>query len=267
MSTILNQLFSLDGKVALVTGGGGAIGSELALALAKAGARIALHDVDSTRLERAKTAIENAGGTVQTFVADTREPEAAKRLVDSVAERFDGLDILVNSIGANRRKRIDAVTSEDFDAVVDVNFKSVYFLSQAVHPHLKRRGGGKIVHLSSLSAKHAFNTISVYAASKAAVSQLTRAQAHEWVADNIQVNAIEPGFVQTEFTRPLWDDTYRAQWFKDFIPAGRLAKPADLVGTLLLLVSPASAYITGQSIVVDGGVLSGATWEEPVRAA
>jgi NAD(P)-dependent dehydrogenase (short-subunit alcohol dehydrogenase family) len=266
MTEILDQLFSLRGKTALVTGGGGAIGRVLSRGLARAGARVVIHDVDPARLAEARALVEDAGGVAETLAADVRDAAAAKTLVDDAAAKLGGLDILVNSVGANRRKRIEAVTPDDFDAIVDVNLRAVYFLGQAAYPHFKRRGGGKIVNVSSLSAKHAFNTISVYAASKAAVSQLTKAQAREWAHDNIQVNAIEPGFVRTEFTRPLWDDPYRDQWFKSFIPTGRLATPDDLLGTVLLLASPASAYLTGQAIVVDGGVLSGATWENPAEA-
>jgi 2-deoxy-D-gluconate 3-dehydrogenase len=263
MAGIIDQLFSLKGKTALVTGGGGAIGRVLARGLASAGARVVIHDLDPARLEQAKALIEAEGGAVETLVADVSDPTAAAALVDDAASKLGGLDILVNSIGTNRRKRIESVTPEDFDAIIDINLRAVYFLGQAALPHFKKRGGGKILNISSLSAKHAFNTISVYAASKAAVSQLTKAQAREWVGHNIQVNALEPGFVRTEFTRPLWDDAYRAKWFEGFIPAGRLAAPEELIGPALLLVSPASSYITGQAIVVDGGVLSGATWENP----
>ncbi|OVZ88919.1 hypothetical protein CBW57_04390 [Yersinia intermedia] len=129
-------------------------------------------------------------------------------------------NILLTSAGVNRRKPIKDVSAEDSDAIIDINLRSVYFLAQAVQPYMAKQGGGKIVNISSLSAKHAFNTISVYAASKTAVSQLTKAMAHEWVGDNIQVNAIEPGFIKTEFTRPLWDDEYRSKWFQNFIPQG-----------------------------------------------
>jgi 2-deoxy-D-gluconate 3-dehydrogenase len=265
MSDYLDSLFSLSGKTALVAGGAGAIGRVLARALAASGARVAVHDYDQGRLDDVKRLFEGDKLDLLTFKADLTDAGACRALVDQTSQSLGGLDILVNSQGVNRRKRIDAVTPEDFDAILAVNLRSVYFLGQAAHPHFKARGGGKIVNISSLSAKHAFNTISVYAASKAGVSQLTKAQAREWVGDNIQVNAIEPGFVKTEFTRPLWDDAYRAEWFRRFIPAGRLANPDDLIGAVLLLASKASAYITGQAIAVDGGVLSGATWEEPER--
>lgn len=263
MATILDDLFSLEGRTALVTGGAGAIGRVLARGLASAGARVAVHDFDEARLAEIRALFEADGREVVTLGGDLTDAAACKTVVDRAAEALGGLDILVNSQGTNRRKRIEAVTPDDFDAIVDVNLRSVYFVAQAAHPHFKARGGGKIVNISSLSAKHAFNTISVYAATKAAVSQLTRAQAREWVGDNIQVNAVEPGFVKTDFTRPLWDDPYRDGWFRGFIPAGRLASPDELVGAVLLLASRGSSYITGQSIVIDGGVLSGATWEAP----
>lgn len=263
MARILDTLFSLEGKTALVTGAGGAIGRVLAKALADSGATVALHDFDDERLESARKEVETAGGKVLTFKADLTDAKACRTLVDEAHAALGRLDILLNSAGTNRRKPIVEVTPEDFDAIIDVNLRSIYFLSQAAQPHMAAQGGGKIVNISSLSAKHAFNTISVYAASKAGVSQLTKAMAREWVGDNIQVNAIEPGFVKTEFTRPLWDDEYRADWFARFIPTGRLANPDELIGATLLLASPASSYITGQAIVVDGGVLSGATWVKP----
>ncbi len=260
MSSLLQSIFSLEGRTAFVSGAGGAIGSVLAGALAKAGATVAVHDVTLERAEPVRAAIEAEGGKAFAFAADLTDAAATRAVIDRAHETLGRLDILLTSAGVNRRKPIDDVSPDDFDAIVDVNLRSVYFLSQAAHPHLAAAGGGKIVHISSLSAKHAFNTISVYAATKAAVSQLTKAQAREWVRDNIQVNAIEPGFIKTVFTRPLWDDEYRSVWFENFIPQRRLGTPEDLIGPLLLLTAPGSEYLTGQTITVDGGVLSGASW-------
>lgn len=263
MARSIDKLFSLEGKVALVSGGGGAIGRVLARALAEAGASVAIHDIDEGRLQAAKAGVEEIGGKALAIRADLTDAANCRSVVDEVQGTLGRLDVLVASAGTNRRKPIDEVTPEDFDAIIDVNLRAVYFLGQAAHRHMAAQGGGKIVNISSLSAKHAFNTISVYAASKAGVSQLTKAMAREWAGDNIQVNAVEPGFVQTEFTRPLWDDEYRSAWFRNFIPAGRLALPEELVGVVLLLSTQASSYITGQAIVVDGGVLSGASWVKP----
>ncbi len=263
MSNIIEKLFSLQGKVVLVSGAGGAIGRVLSQALANAGATVALHDIDIARTQPIQDAIEAAGGKAISISADLSDVAACRQLVDTVYDTLGHIDVLLTSAGVNRRKPIKDVSAADFDAIIDINLRSVYFLAQAVQPYMAKQGGGKIVNISSLSAKHAFNTISVYAASKAAVSQLTKAMAREWVGDNIQVNAIEPGFIKTEFTRPLWDDEYRSKWFQNFIPQGRLGNPEDLIGAVLFLSSSASAYLTGQAITIDGGVLSGSSWVNP----
>ena len=268
MSAYLDQLFSLAGKTALVAGGAGAIGSVVSLALARAGARVLVHDLSAERLSSLEQRFADEALSFFGIVADLARPAEIGRLVAAATAVTGRIDILVNLQGLNRRKPIAEVEVADFDAIADVNFRSVYFLSKAVQPVMKAGGGGKILHFSSLSANLSFDTISVYAATKAAVTSLARSMAHEWAPDNIQVNAIEPGFVQTEFTRPLWDDPYRSRWFADYIPAGHLAKPEDLVTTVLSLVSPFSRYITGRSVVVDGGILSGDSWvETPARAA
>ncbi len=265
MSSYLSDLFGLGGKTALLAGGAGAIGSAISEGLARAGATVIIHDLSQERLDRLAQDFAAKGVEFTGLQADLSTAEAAGELVARAKEITGRIDILVNLQGANRRKPIAEVTPEDFDVITSVNLRSVYFLSQAVHPLMKAQRGGKILHFSSLSANTSFDTISVYAATKAAVTSLTRSQAHEWADDNIQVNAIEPGFVQTEFTRPLWDDDYRAEWFANFIPQGRLAIPEDLVSTALYLVAPATRYITGQNVVIDGGVLTGASWVETPR--
>jgi NAD(P)-dependent dehydrogenase (short-subunit alcohol dehydrogenase family) len=265
MSTYLSDLFSLAGKTALLAGGAGAIGSAISEGFARAGATVIVHDLSQERIDKLAQDFASKGLTFVGLQADLGTAEAAKDLVARSREISGRIDILVNLQGTNRRKPITQVTPEDFDAITSINMRSVYFLSQAVHPVMKAQGGGKILHFSSLSANFSFDTISVYAATKAAVTSLARSQAHEWADDNIQVNSIEPGFVQTEFTRPLWDDDYRAGWFANFIPQGRLAKPEDLVSTAVYLVAPATRYITGQHVVIDGGVLTGASWVEAPR--
>lgn len=265
MSSYLSDLFSLNGKTALVAGGAGAIGSAIAEGFARAGATVIVHDLSQDRIDLLSGHFAQQGLALTGLQADLTTAEAAHDLVARAKAVTGRIDILVNLQGANRRKPIVDVTAEDFDLITTVNLRSVFFLSQAVHPVMAAQGGGKIVHFSSLSANHSFDTISVYAATKAAVTSLARSQAHEWADDNIQVNAIEPGFVQTEFTRPLWDDDYRAEWFANFIPQGRLAVPQDLISTTLYLVAPATRYITGQNIVIDGGVMTGATWVQGQR--
>ncbi len=265
MSSYLSDLFSLEGKTALVAGGAGAIGSAVAEGFARAGATVIVHDLSQQRIDLLATHFAGAGLTMAGLQADLSTTEATVDLVARAKTITGRIDILVNLQGINRRKPITDVTPEDFDLITSVNLRSVYFLSKAVHPVMQAQGGGKILHFSSLSANMSFDTISVYAATKAAVTSLTRSQAHEWADDNIQVNAIEPGFVQTEFTRPLWDDDYRAEWFANFIPQGRMAVPDDLVSTALFLVAPATRYLTGQNVVVDGGVMTGASWVQGQR--
>lgn len=265
MSSYLSELFSLEGRTALIAGGAGAIGSAISEAFAKAGARVIVHDLSQERLDLLEGQFSEAGLAFTGIQADLSSAAAAADLVARAREVTGRIDILVNLQGANRRKPITEVTPDDFDLMTSVNLRSVFFMSQAVHPVMKAQGGGKILHFSSLSANISFDTISVYAATKAAVTSLTRSQAHEWADDNIQVNSIEPGFVQTEFTRPLWDDDYRAEWFANFIPQARLAVPEDLISTALYLAAPATRYITGQNVVIDGGVLTGASWVEAPR--
>jgi NAD(P)-dependent dehydrogenase (short-subunit alcohol dehydrogenase family) len=265
MSNYLSSLYSLEGKTALIAGGAGAIGAVISEAFSRAGATVIVHDLSQDRLDHVAEHFKKEGLQFNGIQADLSTKEATQSLADEAVKVTGKIDILVNLQGANRRKPIAEVTNEDFDLITNVNFKSVYFLSQAIHTIMKAQGGGSILHFSSLSANVSFETISVYAATKAAVTSLTRSQAHEWADDNITVNAIEPGFVQTEFTRPLWDDDYRAKWFANFIPMARLAVPEDLITTALYLVAPGTKYMTGQNIVIDGGVMTGDSWVEKPR--
>lgn len=247
------ELFSLSGRTALVTGAGGAIGTVLCRGLQAAGAQVAAQDLTAERAE--------AVGMPVWLAADLSSAAGCRSMVDEAIAALGGVDILVNCAGVNRRKPIDEVTEEDFDAIVAVNMRAVYFTSQAVHDTMRERGGGSIVNISSLSAKYSYQTISVYAATKAAVTSMTRSFAQEWASDGIRVNCIEPSVVQTEFTKPLWGEPHRQRWFEATTPLGRLARPEDLVGAVIYLASPASAYVTGQALTIEGGILSGDNWD------
>jgi 2-deoxy-D-gluconate 3-dehydrogenase len=172
------------------------------------------------------------------------------------------LDVLINCAGINRRKPITEVSEDDYVTIMALNLQSVFFLCQAVHPLMRAQGGGKIINIGSVNSIYGLGTISVYGASKAGLAQVTRVMAVEWAKDNIQVNFIIPGFILTPLTeKPLWGDAYKNQWLQDRIPARRPGLPEDLVGAILLLASPASSYMTGSTIVVDGGFFAGGSWE------
>ena len=256
-----DPLFDLAGRRVLITGAGGALGSVLARAFGERGALVGVHDLSAERVAPVVDAIRSAGGQAVAVVGDVSTAEGAADIVRRGAEALDGLDVLLNGVGINRRKPMEEVTPEDFDAIVSVNLRAIYFASQAAHAIMRPQGRGCIVNLSSLSARFSFSTISVYAATKAGVTSLTRSCAREWAADGIRVNAIEPFVIKTEFTKPLWGEEHRQRWFDHVTPVGRLGVPEDLIGSVVYLASDASSWVTGQTIVLDGGLTAGADWD------
>jgi NAD(P)-dependent dehydrogenase (short-subunit alcohol dehydrogenase family) len=261
MTAVLDRLFSLRGKAALVTGASGGLGRVLAVALAEAGAAVGVHGSTAAKVDVTRRAVEKAGGQAVALAADLRDTASCGRLVSEAHRALGRLDILLNCAGMNRRKPIHAVTDEDFDTITAVNLRSLFFLCQAAHPLLRAQGGGKIINIGSITSTDGLGGVAVYGATKAAVAQLSRTMALEWARDNIQVNCLAPGFLLTPLTEAgLWGDAHRKQWLLERIPAQRPGQPEDLIGATLLLASNASAYLTGQIINVDGGYLAGASW-------
>ena len=268
MTKLLERLFSLEGRVALVTGASGGIGRALAVGLAGAGAAVAIHGRDADALAETARQVTDVGGQGGVFPADLVDPAACGELIVQVAAWGGRLDILINCAGMNRRKPVADVPLEDFEDIVAVNLRSLYFLSQAARPHLIAQGGGKIIQIGSLTSFIGLGGVGVYGATKAAVAQLTKTMAVEWAADNIQVNCLAPGFIKTPLTEAsVWGDDVKRRWLLRRIPARRAGIPDDLIGTALLLASPASAYLTGQTITVDGGFLAGGWWDRDDDAA
>jgi 2-deoxy-D-gluconate 3-dehydrogenase len=260
---ILQRLFSLSGKAALVTGASGGIGRILALALAEAGAKVGVHGQTVARIEESCQLIREIGGQATPLSADLRQVDACRRLIAEAHAALGRLDVLINCAGVNRRKPIEAVTEDDYDTIMGVNLRSIFFLSQAAHPIMRDQGGGKIINVGSINSNYGLGTISVYGATKGGLAQLTRVMAVEWAKDNIQVNTLTPGFIITPLTEgPLWGHPHRSRWLRSRIPARRPGQPEELVGATLLLASAASSYMTGNMIVVDGGFLAGGSWEE-----
>jgi NAD(P)-dependent dehydrogenase (short-subunit alcohol dehydrogenase family) len=259
---ILDRLFSLREKVALVTGASGGIGRALAVALAEAGATVAVHGRKTQELDETRRQIEAAGGRALPFTSDLGEVGPNRELVQNVRAAAGRLDVLVNCAGMNRRVPLAQAPAEDFDAILDVNLRSPFLLCQAVHSVMKAEGGGKVVNIGSLTSLWGLGGVGVYGMSKMGMASLTRTLAVEWARDNIQVNCLCPGFIKTPLTeKSVWADSFKSKWILDRVAARRPGKPEDLVGTALLMASAASDFMTGQFIAVDGGALAGGWWE------
>jgi 2-deoxy-D-gluconate 3-dehydrogenase len=260
VAVILQRLFSLEGKVALVTGASSGIGRALAVGLAEAGAAVAVQGRNQAEIQQSCKQVEATGQQALPLVAELSERGVVQRLVDETCTTLGRLDILVNCAAANRRKPIAEVTEEDYDAIMAVNLKALYFLSKAAYPLMRRQGGGKVIHIGSINAFFGLDTVSVYGASKGGVHQLTKVMAVEWAPDNIQVNCIVPGFIDTPLTAPLWADPVKSHWFRSRLPTRRPGRPEELIGLALFLASHASDYITGQCFTIDGGFTAGGSW-------
>ena len=249
------ELFSLRGKVAMVTGTSRGLGAGMARALASAGADLAVHDREAPcSTEEALKAIGTRTGC---FAADLSDRKAVDRLVADVIDRMGRIDILVNNAGIIRRHPAATHSDDDWDAVIELNLTSVFRISRAVGHHMiERGGGGKIVNIASLLSFQGGILVPGYTAAKGGVAQLTKALATEWAPHRINVNAIAPGYMATDNTAPLRADENRSRQILERIPAGRWGEPDDLAGPVVFLASPASDYVTGHVLVVDGGWLA-----------
>lgn len=246
--------FRLDGKVALVTGASRGLGAAMAAALAEAGADVVLHASVQPAAATAADVAARTGRRTALVTADLARPAAAGDLVARAIAAFGRLDIVVNNAGTIRRRPAADHSDEDWDVVLAVNLSSVFRVCRAAGRHMIDRGdGGKIVNIASLLAFQGGITVPGYAAAKGGVGQLTKALANEWAAHRINVNAIAPGYMETDNTAALRADATRFRQITERIPAGRWGRPEDLGGAVVFLASPASDYVHGHLLVVDGG--------------
>jgi len=254
--SILNA-FRLDGKVALVTGASRGLGQAMAAALAEAGADIAGLDRTPDCQETCRM-VEEQGRRFFTVVCDLHDTpvEGLKEMVAGIAAQTGRIDILVNNAGIIRRAPALEFSEADWDDVIQINLKALFFLSQAVGNVMVRQGGGKIINVASMLSFQGGILVPSYAAAKSGVAGLTRSLANEWAKHNINVNAIAPGYMATDNTAPLRADAARSKAILERIPAGRWGVPDDLKGAVVFLASAASDYVQGAILPVDGGWLA-----------
>ena len=249
---------TLNGKVALITGASRGIGLAIARAYAAAGAEVALSSRKQDGLDLAAEMIREEGGVALPVAAHSGDSLAVEALVDRVTAEWGGIDILVNNAATNPHFG-PILTAEEshWDKILDVNVKGYFRVVKACVPAMKARGGGKVINMSSVAGKEPQPMMGIYSVSKAAVIMLTEVLAAELAADNIQVNAIAPGFVKTKFSSVLWQTEEINDALLRSIPQGRMAEPEEIAGMALYLASPASDFVTGATFIVDGGQLVG----------
>ena len=248
------DVFSLDGKVALVTGASRGLGAAMATAMSAAGASLALHSNERPATETAERICKESGRRTELFTADLEDRVAADALIVNTIAAFGRIDILVNNAGIIRRKAAAQHSDDDWDAVIEVNLSNAFRLCRAMGKHLIESGRpGKIINVASLLSFQGGITVPGYAAAKGGIVQLTRALANEWASHGINVNAIAPGYMQTDVTKALREDPQRNRQITERIPAGRWGTPEDVAGAAVFLASHASDYVHGHVLVVDGG--------------
>jgi len=250
----LSSLFSLEGKTALVTGAAGGIGGAIANGLNKAGAHVALCDINTDALA--------ATATTSVHYLDMSDTASFPGAVDKIAAVTGRIDILINCAGINKREGIADVEESTYDKIMDINLKGAFFLSRAVAHKMKAQKSGSIINIGSHNTGPVLGGVSVYAATKSGLLALTRSMATEWAKYNIRANCVSPGHIKTELTVPTWEHPTRSKYLLERIALNRPGTPDDITGVCIFLASEAASYITGCEYRVDGGCVSGGQpWE------
>jgi gluconate 5-dehydrogenase len=248
------QWFDLTGKVALVTGATRGLGYAMAKGLAEAGATVVLNGRNAEALARPVEALAQSGARASACVFDVTDRDGVRAGIGAIEAQHGRLDILINNAGIQRRQALVDFRQEDWDAVIATNLTAPFLVAQAALPGMIARRSGKIIHIASLMSELARPTVVPYTAAKGGVRQLTRGMAVELAPHNIQVNAIAPGYFATEMNRALIDNAEFNAWVCKRTPAGRWGEPAEIAGLAVFLSSAAADYITGQMLVIDGGM-------------
>jgi 2-dehydro-3-deoxy-D-gluconate 5-dehydrogenase len=246
--------FDLTGRVAIITGGNGGLGLAMAHGLARAGAAIAIAARDEGKGQAAVEDLISSAPRTRFYAFQASSASSCRKLIKTVVGDFGACDILVNNAGMNRRKPPEQISEQEWHEILDVNLGAALFCAQAAYPHMKAAGRGKILNIGSMYSLFGAATVAAYAASKGGLLQLTRSLACAWAPDNIQVNAILPGWIDTDLTRRA---RQQVADLHDFVlsrtPASRWGDPDDLAGAAVFLCSPASDFVTGAALPVDGG--------------
>ncbi|MDH5353064.1 MAG: glucose 1-dehydrogenase [Gammaproteobacteria bacterium] len=254
MTNKIKPLFNLDGKVALVTGASKGIGEAMARGLAEFGAKVVLSSRKQEAVDAVASAFRTDGLDATGIAANVGNLEDIGNLVDKTVEIYGGLDIVINNAAANPVfGPIQNTDERAFDKIIDINLKGPFELCKKAYPILKQRGGGSIIHISSIGGLKPEAGIGIYSVSKAAIINLTQAMAQDWGPDNIRVNAICPGLIKTKFSQALWQNDEILDRFVKQIPLGKPGEPDNIAGLAVFLASEAAAYCTGGAYLVDGG--------------
>jgi gluconate 5-dehydrogenase len=250
----LARLFGLSGRTALVTGAYRGLGYAIARGLAAAGAHVVVNGRNADAVNAAAEALARENLPVETALFDVTDRCAVEEGVAAIAQRIGAIDILVNNAGIQRRHALVDFPQREWDEILATNLTAPFVVAQAVMPAMIARRQGKIIHIASLLSEFARPSVVPYTAAKGGIRQLTRGMAVELARHNIQVNAIAPGYFATEMNRALLDDAAFDTWVKERTPAGRWGEPDEIAGLAVFLASPAADYITGQMIMIDGGM-------------
>lgn len=257
--------FDLSGKVAIVTGASRGLGQVFARALAKAGADLVITSRNPASLNDFRAEIESLGRRAVPVALDVRDYDSIQQMAAAAIDAYGKVDILVNNAGCNVRKPALEITWDDWNLVLDTNLRGTFFVAQAVARHMIPRKYGRIINIGSVTSVFGYAGLGPYTASRGGVKQLTMSLADDWGPHGITVNCLAPGWFKTEQNKVMYEDKEWVEYLVDRIPLKRPGKPTDLEGAVIFLASDASEYITGQTLLVDGGITTGATRALPKR--
>ena len=248
-----NSMFDVSDKTVVITGSSRGLGLAYAKGYLEAGATVVMNASGKETLTKVTAELKSRGYKAYAYAFDVSDEEQVKKAVDSIEEKVGPIDILINNAGIHRRNMLIDMTSEEWRKVIDVNLTSAFLVGQAVARKMIPRGKGKIINITSLNAELARQNIANYSSAKGGLKMLTKSMATEWGRYGITCNAIGPGYIETDLTKPLTEDSEFDGWVKKEVPLGRWGKPEDIIGTAIFLGSSASDYINGYTIYVDGG--------------